>query len=42
MYRFINDGEKYATKPEEWHLHPALKRLWQELEAFNRKIGQPE
>ena len=40
MYRFINDGEKYATRPEEWHLHPALQRLWQELEVLNRRIGQ--
>ncbi len=36
MYRFINEGDKYATKPKEWQLHPELKRLWKSLEAFNR------
>jgi hypothetical protein len=38
MYRFISEGDKYATKPEEWQLHPELKRLWEDLEAFNRKL----
>jgi len=39
MYRFINEGEKYATRPEEWHLHPELQRLWETLEAINRGLG---
>jgi len=39
MYRFINEGEKYATSPEEWHLHPELHRLWETLEAINRRLG---
>jgi hypothetical protein len=39
MYRFINEGEKYATRPEEWHLHPELQRLWETLEAINRRLG---
>jgi hypothetical protein len=39
MYRFINDGEKYATKPEEWQLHPALKPVWEAMEALNREMG---
>ncbi|MFZ2089715.1 MAG: hypothetical protein WAU47_14180 [Desulfobaccales bacterium] len=38
MYRFINEGGKYATKPEEWQLHPDLQRLWESLEAFNRRV----
>jgi hypothetical protein len=38
MYRFINEGDKYATKPEEWQLHPELQRLWESLEAFNRRV----
>ena len=38
MYRFINEGAKYATKPEEWQLHPELQRLWETLEAFNRRV----
>jgi GNAT superfamily N-acetyltransferase len=40
MYRFINQGEKYATQAEEWQLHPELQRLWQELEAINRSLGR--
>jgi hypothetical protein len=38
MYRFINEGGKYATKPEEWQLHPDLQRLWESLEAFNLRV----
>jgi ribosomal protein S18 acetylase RimI-like enzyme len=38
MYRFINEGEKYATKVAEWHLHPALQQLWEALEAFNHRL----
>jgi hypothetical protein len=38
MYRFINEGDKYATKPEEWQLHPDLQRLWEAMEAFNRRL----
>jgi hypothetical protein len=38
MYRFINEGDKYATKPEEWQLHPELQRLWESLEAFNLRV----
>jgi ribosomal protein S18 acetylase RimI-like enzyme len=38
MYRFINEGEQYATKPEEWQLHPELRRLWEELEALNSRL----
>ena len=39
MYRFINEGEKYATQPEEWQLHPELLQLWEALEAFNHKLA---
>lgn len=39
MYRFINDGEKYATKPEEWRLHPELQRIWEALKAFNQGLA---
>ena len=42
MYRFINDGDQYATKPEEWQLHPELRRLWQNLEAFNARSAGRE
>jgi ribosomal protein S18 acetylase RimI-like enzyme len=40
MYQFINNGQDYATKPEEWSLHPDLRRLWEELEAINRRLGR--
>ncbi len=40
MYRFINDGDKYATQPAEWRLHPELERLWQVLEEINSRIGR--
>jgi hypothetical protein len=40
MYRFINAGDKYATKPEEWQLHPDLQRIWESLEAFNRRADK--
>jgi hypothetical protein len=40
MYRFINEGDKYATKPEEWRLHPDLQQLWEALEAFNRRLTE--
>lgn len=42
MFQFINSGEKYATKPEEWALHPDLQRLWEELEALNQRLGRQE
>ncbi|MDP3181453.1 MAG: hypothetical protein Q8M54_01390 [Desulfobaccales bacterium] len=40
MYQFVNEGEKYATRPQEWQLHPALRRLWEELERLNARLGQ--
>ncbi len=40
MYRFINQGESYATKPEEWNLHPELQRVWEALEAFNSRLSK--
>jgi hypothetical protein len=40
MYRFINGGDKYATKPGEWHLHPELQRLWEALEALNHRLSE--
>jgi hypothetical protein len=40
MYRFINEGDKYTTQPAEWQLHPDLQRLWEGLEAFNRRVTE--
>ncbi len=40
MYRFINEGESFATQPAEWQLHPDLQRLWEALAAFNRRVTE--
>jgi hypothetical protein len=40
LYRFIHDGELYATQPSEWQLHPEIRRLWEFLEDLNRRIGK--
>ena len=40
MYRFIGEGEEYATKPEEWILAPELKELWNCIERVNQKIAE--
>lgn len=40
LYRFINDGQLFATHPEEWHLHPDIRRLWEVLEDINRRISE--
>jgi len=34
-YKFINDGEKYATNFDEWILSEKSKKLWQALEKLN-------
>ncbi len=38
LYQFINDGEKFATQPEEWQLHPYVRQVWQVLEEVNRRL----
>ncbi|AEB09482.1 hypothetical protein [Desulfobacca acetoxidans] len=38
LYQFINQGERYASKPEEWQLHPEIRRLWQYLEDLNARL----
>jgi hypothetical protein len=40
LYKFLHDGEKYATKPEEWQLHPEIRRLWECLENVNARLNQ--
>jgi hypothetical protein len=42
LYQFINDGEKYATKPEEWQLHPEIRRLWECLASINASLTREE
>lgn len=39
LYRFLREGEKYATKPWEWQLHPHFRRLWEMLEDFHASLG---
>ena len=40
LYQFVNEGEKYATRPEEWQLHPELQALWDLLETINARLGR--
>lgn len=39
FYKFNADGEDYATKPEEWHLAPAVRKVWEVLQEVNQKPG---
>jgi hypothetical protein len=34
-YKFVNDGERYATAFDEWVLSEKSKKLWQALEKLN-------
>jgi len=36
FYRFINNGERYATMPEEWELLPEMQELWNSMEKINQ------
>ncbi len=40
FYRFLNDGGRYATKPEEWDLLPEIKDLWDYLEKVNAQSSE--
>lgn len=40
VYRFVGEGEAYATRPEEWSLLPELRELWECLERVNRKLAE--
>jgi ribosomal protein S18 acetylase RimI-like enzyme len=40
MYQFINDGDKFATRPQEWQLHPEVRRLWEEMELCHSRLGR--
>lgn len=35
LYRFLNDGDRISTKPEEWDLLPEVKELWEFMEKIN-------
>jgi len=36
--QFVGDGEKYTTKPEEWHLALEAREVWEVLERVNQRI----
>lgn len=36
FYKFVGDGEKYATQPAEWSLIPEVKKVWTVLEEINK------
>lgn len=38
FYRFIGEGEAYATQPQEWHLAAPVKEVWDILAKVNRAI----
>jgi hypothetical protein len=38
FYRFANKGEEHATKPEEWHLAPEVREVWEAIDRVNQKI----
>ncbi|MGA7878416.1 MAG: hypothetical protein WCA08_22340 [Desulfoferrobacter sp.] len=40
FYKFINKGDQYSTKPEEWRLVPEVEKIWKAIEEVNRKIEQ--
>jgi N-acetylglutamate synthase-like GNAT family acetyltransferase len=37
MYSFLNDGEKYSNKSDDWQLLPEVKELWDVMEKINAK-----
>ncbi len=38
FYRFIREGQEHSTKPEEWHLAPPVRRVWETLVEVNLEI----
>lgn len=39
FYHFSQDGESHATRPEEWHLAPPVREVWEVLERVNGRTG---
>lgn len=35
LYRFVKGGEDFATRPEQWHLAPKAREVWEVLERVN-------
>ena len=40
FYRFLNNGDKYSTKPEEWELLPEIKDLFDYMEKINAQSAE--
>ena len=40
FYRFLNNGDKYSTKPEEWELLPEIKDLFDFMEKINAQSAE--
>ncbi len=38
-YKFINDGERFATRSDEWSLSQKSRRLWAVLQELNARLG---
>ena len=37
FYRFVGEAEKYTTKPEEWHLAPEVREVWEKIDLVNSR-----
>lgn len=40
FYRFLNDGDKISTRPEEWDLLPEVRELWDFIEKINEQFSE--
>jgi hypothetical protein len=40
FYRFLNNGDKISTKPEEWDLLPEIRDLYDFMEKINAQSSE--
>lgn len=40
LYKFLNDGDKHSTQPEEWDLLPEIEELYNFMEKINEHSGE--
>jgi hypothetical protein len=40
FYRFLNNGDKFSTKPEEWDLLPEIRDLYDFMEKINAQSSE--